>query len=113
MAQVHSLTRVNKGAIQPFFTLRLQGHLNVSEYKRTGGHWPFSSKMANQNIKQDTFKHTNSQSNSYRRDKMADPFRYSICTLCVLPFYCTEWCNCFHAAFSELRRIMLLFCVCV
>ena len=52
------------------------------EYKITGGHWTLSayifSKMADQNIKQDTFKYTNGQSNSHRHDKMADQFRYSI-----------------------------------
>ena len=44
----------------------------------TGGHWPFSvqfSKMADQNIKQDTFKHTNGESNSYRYEKMANQLR--------------------------------------
>ena len=48
---------------------------------RCAMHWPFSmhfSKMANQNVKQDTFKYTNGQSNSYRHDKMAIQFRYSI-----------------------------------
>ena len=50
-----------------------------AEPKITGGHWPFSvhfSKMADQNIKQDTFKCTNGQSNPYyRHDKMVDQHR--------------------------------------
>ena len=40
----------------------------VSEYKIAGGHWPFYvhfSMIADQSIKQDTFKYTNGQSNSY------------------------------------------------
>ena len=42
-------------------------HTLRAKTKITGGHWSFSvhiSKMANQNIKQDTFKCANGQSNS-------------------------------------------------
>ena len=44
-------------------------------------HWPFSvhfSKLADQNLKQDTFKYTSGQSNSCRHDKVADQFRYPV-----------------------------------
>ena len=59
--------------------------LVASEYVAT--HWPFSmhfSKMANQNIKQDTFKYTNGQSNAYRHDKWPTNSDTLFGTLCLL-----------------------------
>ena len=38
----------------------------------TGHFLCISPKIANQNIKQDTLKYANGQSNSYKHDKMAD-----------------------------------------
>ena len=57
-----------------------------AEPKITGGHWPFSvhfSKMADQNIKQDTLKLIANQIHInyyYRHDKMADQTQTLFCS---------------------------------